>query len=189
MILEQDAALLLQRGVDEAAEHAEHPGEQHAEVHLGLHDIDRGVHRLAHRRDVEVELVAGPARLDLRAAGDVLLELVDVVGDPTPRLVLAETVGQVDVDGLGHKCDVARRSALFKPKSWEYDSDDEADPYAIAADCERGSRADPASCCPRATAAWSQRAVGPGGAVHHGRARTSPGIAAGIWPRRGGQRR
>ena len=49
---------------------------------------------------VEVELVAGPARLDLRAARNMLLELVDVVGDPAPRLVLAEVVGKVDFDGL-----------------------------------------------------------------------------------------
>jgi hypothetical protein len=45
----------------------------------------------------------------------MLLELVDVVGDPAPRLVLAEIVGKVDVDGLGHSCDVGRCSALFKP--------------------------------------------------------------------------
>ena len=43
-----------------------------------------------------------PAHLDsdLRAAGDVLLELVDVVGDAAPRLVPAELMRKIDVDGL-----------------------------------------------------------------------------------------
>ena len=50
----------------------------------------------------------------LRTAGNVLLELVNILGDAPPRLVLAEAVGQVDVDGLGHGCDVEERSALFK---------------------------------------------------------------------------
>src|SRR5258708_39026429 len=83
-------------------------------MYLGFHHVDGGGDLLAHRRDVEVELVTGPARLHLRPAGDMLLKLVDVVGDAPPRLVLAEVVGQGDVDGLSHNCDVARRSALFK---------------------------------------------------------------------------
>ena len=48
----------------------------------------------------EVELVAGPAGFDACAAGNVLLEPVDIVGDASPRLVLAELVGQVDFDGM-----------------------------------------------------------------------------------------
>src|SRR5258708_6024700 len=83
-------------------------------MYLGFHHVDGRGDLLAHRRDVEVELVSGPSRLHLRPAGDMLLKLVDVVGDAPPRLVLAEVVGQVDVDGLSHNCDVARRSALFK---------------------------------------------------------------------------
>src|SRR3954454_17059289 len=44
----------------------------------------------------------------------MLLELVDIVGDARPRLVLAEVVRQIDVDGLSHSCDVGQCSALFK---------------------------------------------------------------------------
>ena len=46
----------------------------------------------------------------------MLLELVEIVGDPAPRLVLAEIVREIDFDGLSHGCDVARRSALFKAR-------------------------------------------------------------------------
>jgi hypothetical protein len=44
----------------------------------------------------------------------MFLKLVDVVGDAPPRLVLAEVVRDINVDGLSHACDVDRRSALFK---------------------------------------------------------------------------
>src|SRR6476659_10336686 len=83
-----------------------------------FHDVDRRPYRLAHGGDVKIKLIPRPSRLDLRAAGDKLLELMDIVGDPAPRLVLAEVVREVDVDGLSHSCDVARRSALFKPSHW-----------------------------------------------------------------------
>ena len=96
------------------AEHAEHRREQDLETDLVVHHVDGRGDRLAHGGDVEVELVAGPAALHLRSAGDVLLELVDVVGDAASRLVLAEIVGQIDFDGLSHGRDVAWRSALFK---------------------------------------------------------------------------
>ena len=66
------------------------------------------------RADLEIQLVPDPARRHLRAAWDLVFELVDVVGDAPASLVLAEVVGQVDVDGLSHKCDVGGRSALFK---------------------------------------------------------------------------
>src|SRR5260221_10880854 len=114
MVLQQDTAFLLQRDLDHAGEHAEHAGEQHPQVYLAVHDLDRRVYGLAHRGDVEVELVTGPARLNLRAAGDMLLKLMNIVRDAPPRLVLAEVVGKVDIDGLSHCCDVGRRSALFK---------------------------------------------------------------------------
>ena len=81
---------------------------------LVFHDVDRRRHRLTHRSDVEVELIAGPAGLYLRASRNMFLELVDIVGDPAPSLVLAELVREIDFDGLIHSCDVARRSALFK---------------------------------------------------------------------------
>ena len=100
MILEQDVAFFLQRALDHAGEHAEHARQEHAQVDVRFHHVDRRHDRLAHRRDVEVELIPGPARLNLRAARNMLLELVDVVGDPAPRLVLAEVVREVDVDGL-----------------------------------------------------------------------------------------
>ena len=83
-------------------------------MHLVFEDVDRGGHRLTHCRDVEIELIAGPARLHLCAARNMLLELVNIIGDPATRLVLAKLVRKIDFDGLIHNCDVARRSALFK---------------------------------------------------------------------------
>src|SRR5947209_5529682 len=79
MILEQDPALLLQRDLDRRGEHAEHAGQKHFQVHLGLFHIDRRLDRIAQRLDAEVELIARPSRLYLGAAGNMLFELVDVV--------------------------------------------------------------------------------------------------------------
>ena len=114
MILEQHLALPLERGVDHPGEHAEHGRKEHLQVDLGVLDIDGSGNRLPHGGDVEVELVAGPAGVDLRTPGNLVLELVHVVGDPAPRLVLAEVVRKIDFDGLSHCCDVGGRSALFK---------------------------------------------------------------------------
>ena len=47
-------------------------------------------------------MFAGVIQGALQKKGDVLLELVDVVGDAAPRFVLAEIMRQVDVDGLSH---------------------------------------------------------------------------------------
>src|SRR5439155_14096421 len=95
VVLEQDAALFLQRALDDAREHAEHRREQDLQVNLGLLDVDRRFDAVAERPDREVELVAGPAGFDLRAARDMLVELMDIVGDPPPRLVFAEAVREV----------------------------------------------------------------------------------------------
>src|SRR6188472_3981542 len=46
----------------------------------------------------------------------MLLQLVDVVGDPAPRLLTPKLVREIDFDGLTHCCDVARGSALFKAR-------------------------------------------------------------------------
>ena len=54
-------------------------------------------------------------RRDRRPARDMLLELVDVVGDAPPGLFAAKLVRQIDLDGLGHSPTVGGRSALFKP--------------------------------------------------------------------------
>ena len=67
---------------------------------LGLFDVDRSLDRIAERVDLEVELVAGPAGFDVRSARNVLMQAMDVVGDPAPRLLLAEVVREVDCDGL-----------------------------------------------------------------------------------------
>ena len=48
----------------------------------------------------EVELVARPGGLHLGAAGNLLFELVDVVGDAAARFFLAEAVRKIDLDGL-----------------------------------------------------------------------------------------
>ena len=144
--------------------------------------------RLAHGRDVEVELVAGPARLHLRAAGNMLLQLVDVVGDAAPRLVLAELVRQVDFDGLCHRCDVARAFSAFQAALGDYHSADARARLAVfrrGAACRSAAMRSPVP--PPAPAAGS--GVEPGRAVHHAPARTSPDIAAGISPRRGARRR
>ena len=114
MILEQYAALLLERGLNDAREHAEHAGEQHLQVNLGFHDVDGRRDVLPHGGNLEIELVASPAGLNVSAARNMLLELVEIVGDAPPGFVLAEVVRQVDIDGLSHICDVARRSPLFK---------------------------------------------------------------------------
>ncbi len=73
---------------------------KHTQVHLRVLHVDRRGDRLSHRLDVEVELVAGPPALHVRTTGDVLRKLVDVVGDAAPRLVLAEVMRKIDVDGL-----------------------------------------------------------------------------------------
>ena len=73
------------------------------------------VDRLAERVDGEVELVAGPGRIDLPAPpGMWSLQLVDVVGDAPPGLVAAELVRQVDLDRLLHWPTVGGRSAAFQ---------------------------------------------------------------------------
>ncbi len=100
VILEQEVALLLQHRLDWRREHSEHARQQHFHPDPGLLDVDRRLHRIAERVDVEVELIGGPAGLHFRPAGDILFELVDVVGDAPPRLVLAEAVGEVDFDRL-----------------------------------------------------------------------------------------
>ena len=114
MILEQDVTLALQRTLNQAAEHAEHSRQKDFQMDLCLHHVDRRADVLAHRTDVEIELVAYPPRLHLSAARNVLTELVDVVGDAAASLVLAKVMRQVDVDGLSHNCDIGPRSALFK---------------------------------------------------------------------------
>src|SRR5215208_6107576 len=100
MILEQQIALLLQRNLNRSGKHAEQTGEQDLHSDLCFLDVDRRLDRIPERMDAEVELVAGPAGFDLSSAGNVLLEAVDVVRDPPPRLVLAEVVREVDFDGL-----------------------------------------------------------------------------------------
>ena len=68
MVLKQDVALLLQRALDEAGEHPEHSRQQHPDVDLGVHHVDRRVGRFADGRDLQIELVPGPAGLNLGAA-------------------------------------------------------------------------------------------------------------------------
>ena len=136
----------------------------------------------AHRRDVEVELVAAPARLHLRAAGNMLLELVDVVGDAAPRLVLAEVVGQVDVDGLGH-CATSAAVQRFSSRGRRLCfARCIACSLAFAARCaSRGSPAQapvPAPAQPAPAPGTPPRPTSPPG-------RTSPAIAPGTSPRRG----
>ena len=132
----------------------------------------------AHRRDVEVELVAGPARLHLRAAREYapaslwMLLAIRRRASSLPRLW-----GRSTVDGLSHCCDVGRRSALFKlrrasmirvmrvARFWPSPllaAPAAAQPAAAAATDRR---------LPSAAAAWD-----PVGALHHrraGRARLS----------------
>ena len=100
MVLEQEVALLLQHRLDRPGEHPQHAREQNPQSDPAFLDVDGGGNRVSERAHVEVELVSGPARLDLGPARDVAFELVDVVGDAAPRLVLAEAVGEIDVDGL-----------------------------------------------------------------------------------------
>ena len=114
MILEKNLALLLKGGLHEARENTEHPRKQNLEVHRRVEDVDGRIYRFTHRCDLKGELIADPGRLHLSASRDMLLQLVNIVGDPAPRLVLAKIVGKIDVDGLSHICDVGGCSALFK---------------------------------------------------------------------------
>jgi len=100
MILEQDAAAGLQRRLQGAGKHAEQSGQKHRQMDLAFLNVDGRLDGIAHRRHAHVELVAGPAALDMTAARNVLGKAMDVVGDPAARLVLAEVVRQVDFDGL-----------------------------------------------------------------------------------------
>ena len=68
------------------------PGQQNLHVDLGFLDVDRRWHRIAHRLDARLSWSPAQPDCDLGAARNVLLQLVDVVGDPAPRLVLAEVV-------------------------------------------------------------------------------------------------
>ena len=114
MVFEKRAAFPLQRCLNRAGEHPEHRRQEHFQARLVIHNVDRGCNGLPHRGDVQIQLVAGPTAVNLRTARNMLLQLVNVVSDPPASLVLAEAVGDVDFDGLSHRCDVARRSALFK---------------------------------------------------------------------------
>ena len=100
MILQQQVALLLQRDLDRTREHAKQAGKEDLHMDLRFLDVDRRLDGIAKRMDAEIELIASPAGFDLRAARNVLLQPVDVVGDPPAGLVLAEAVRQVDFDGL-----------------------------------------------------------------------------------------
>ena len=93
---------------------------------------------------------------------------MDVVGDAPPRLVLAEVVGEVDVDGSSHICDVARRSALFKRRRATM----VRAMRALFLLCS-GCRPAPAARRPgpsRASAGRSAAGVGTRRRLHHGRA-------------------
>ena len=76
-----------------------------------LLDVDLGRDLLAHRADVEVEPVAGPARADLGAARYMVGQLADVALDPAPRLLGAEFVGKVDGQGIAHGAPLAAPDA------------------------------------------------------------------------------
>jgi hypothetical protein len=115
MILEKDTAFLLESALDQSRKHAEHSRKQHLHAHLRFLDIDRRLNGVAQRLDLEVELIAGPPGLDVGAARNVVLQLVNVVRDPPPRFVLAELVREVDFDWVCHDSDtVGGQSALFK---------------------------------------------------------------------------
>lgn len=85
-------------------------------MHLRVLDIDGGRDLLAHGDNLEIELIGCPAGLHLRASRDMLLQFVDVAGDPATSLVLAKPVRQIDFDRLCHDRDVACPSALFKQR-------------------------------------------------------------------------
>ena len=73
------------------------------------------VNGLAERVDGEVELVAEPSvNRPGRTARNMILELMDIVGDAPPGLFAAKLVRQVDLDGLLHWPTVGSRSPLFK---------------------------------------------------------------------------
>src|SRR6476469_4239713 len=100
MVFQKNAALSLQDGLEGRRKHAKKAGKQDTHMDLGLLHVDRGLDRVAHCPDLEVKLVAGPIGLDLRAAGNMGGEVVDIVGNTPAGLVLAMSMRQVDFEGL-----------------------------------------------------------------------------------------
>ena len=75
MVLQQHAALLLQRRLERGPENMPSiPGRSTFRCTLVSWTSMVRIDRFAHRRDLEVELVAGPARLYARRAGDMVLQ-------------------------------------------------------------------------------------------------------------------
>lgn len=102
MVLEERSPRLLQGSMDEPGKHGEHRRKKNLQSNLGFLDVDRCSDRLTHGGDVEVELVTNPSRLNLGAAGDVFVKMVNVGGDTASRFLLSELVRKVDFDGLSH---------------------------------------------------------------------------------------
>ncbi len=115
LVLEQKVALALQRRLDRTGEHGEEAGQNDPAANQPFLDPDIGLDRLAERSDGKVELVTGPAMLDVGAARNVLGQAVDIGGDSTPGLVLAQAVRQIDLDRTVHAPCVAGAETLFKP--------------------------------------------------------------------------
>ena len=100
MVLEKDVAFLLKRRLDRSREHAEEARKQDLHMNLRFLDIYRRLDRISQRENLKIKLIPGPAGFDPCSAWNMFLQPVNVVGDPPPRLVLAEFVRQVDFDGL-----------------------------------------------------------------------------------------
>lgn len=100
VILEQQIALASKHGLDRSAEHSKEARQKHPDAHLRFLDIDRRLNRVAKRRHLEVELVSRPPRFDMRSARNMLVEPMNIIGDPAAGLVLAEVVRKIDFDWL-----------------------------------------------------------------------------------------
>src|SRR6185503_19476979 len=70
----------------------------------------------------------------------MLVELVDIVGDAPPGLILAKPVRKVDVDRLAHLRGVVGAEALFKPQRGTIIAADANSPFPARPDRSAGCR-------------------------------------------------
>ena len=104
LFLKQDiASFCLGRPADRPGDHPEHAGEEDPPTVAGFDHVDGRGDRPAHGRDVEVELVAGPAGTGPPAPRWMCSwSCGTLLAHPPARLVLAEIVGESNVHGRRH---------------------------------------------------------------------------------------
>ncbi len=100
MILEQQVALISQHRLNGSREHPEQTRKKDLHSNAAFLDINGRLDGIAKSGNSQVKLISRPAGLDMSTARDVFVKTMDIVGNPAPRLVPAEVVGEIDFDGL-----------------------------------------------------------------------------------------